>query len=136
MPCSRCAETASAVARKASVVRNFAGRGRGPATAVSPAVRPGPAVITSLGGTQVFVDHQGVGDRFTIDGGAGNDSATASGTGGDDVIGLAFDGTGIAVFANGGQAISVTNVDPAVVNARCAAAEPEPHVFFATTYQL
>jgi len=78
-------------------------------------VQPGPAVINSLGGAQVFVDHQGVGDRFAIDGGAGNDSVTANGTGGDDVISLAFDGTGVAVFAEGGQAVSVTNVEQLLV---------------------
>ncbi|HEY1289992.1 MAG TPA: calcium-binding protein, partial [Burkholderiales bacterium] len=34
-------------------------------------VQPGPAVIESLGGAQVFVDNQGAGDRFAIDGGTG-----------------------------------------------------------------
>src|SRR5262249_1539525 len=63
----------------------------------------GPAIITAPGGTQVFVDHQGIGDRFVIDGGAGNDSATAHGTGGDDIISLASDGFGVAVFSAGGQ---------------------------------
>jgi Ca2+-binding RTX toxin-like protein len=72
----------------------------------------GPAVINSLGGAQVFVDHQGVGDRFAIDGGTGNDSVTANGTGGDDVIGISFDGTGVAVLPRR-QAISVTNVEAA-----------------------
>src|SRR4029077_16381881 len=79
-------------------------------------VQAGPAVINSLGGAQVFVDNQGVGDRFAIDGGAGDDSVTANGTGGDDDIGIARDGTNsIAVFAAGGQAIDVTNVEHLLV---------------------
>jgi len=72
-------------------------------------------MINSLGGTQVFFDNQGAGDRFAIDGGAGNDNVTATGTVGDDVIGIAFDGTGVAVFAQGGQAISVTNIEQLLV---------------------
>src|SRR4051794_2309123 len=79
-------------------------------------VQPGPAIVNSLGGVQVFVDHQGVGDRFLIDGGAGNDSITANGTGGDDVIGIARDSTNsVAVFAEGGQAVSVTGVEALLV---------------------
>ena len=75
-------------------------------------VRAGPAVIDSLGGAQVSVDNQGVGDHFVIDGGVGNDSVTANGTGGDDDIGIARDGTNnVAVFAAGGQVIDVTNVE-------------------------
>jgi len=75
-------------------------------------VQAGPAVINALGGAQVFVDNQGVGDHFVIDGGAGNDSVTANGTGGDDDIGIARDGTNaVAVFAAGGQVIDVTNVE-------------------------
>ena len=78
-------------------------------------VQPGPAIVNSLGGAQVFVDNQGAGDRFAIDGGAGNDSVTAHGTAGDDVIGLAFDGTGVAVFAAGGQPVSITGVEQLLV---------------------
>ncbi|MFL6816636.1 MAG: beta strand repeat-containing protein, partial [Bradyrhizobium sp.] len=79
-------------------------------------VQAGPAVINPLGGAQVFVDHQGVGDRFAIDGGAGDDSVTAHGSGGDDVIGIARDGTdSIAVFAEGGQAISLIGVEHLLV---------------------
>jgi Ca2+-binding RTX toxin-like protein len=79
-------------------------------------VKPGPAVVNSLGGAQVFVDHQSVGDRFLIDGGAGNDSVTANGTGGDDVIGIARDSTNsVAVFAQDGQPVSVTGVEQLLV---------------------
>jgi Ca2+-binding RTX toxin-like protein len=79
-------------------------------------VNAGPAIITSLGGAQVSVDHMGVGDRFVIDGGAGNDIVTASGTGGDDIITIARDGTdSVAVFAQGGQPVSVVNVEQLVI---------------------
>jgi Ca2+-binding RTX toxin-like protein len=79
-------------------------------------VKAGPAVVNSLGGAQVFVDHQGVGDRFLIDGGAGNDRVTANGTGGDDVIGIARDSANsVAVFARGGQPVSVTGVEQLLV---------------------
>ncbi|HEY1290900.1 MAG TPA: calcium-binding protein, partial [Burkholderiales bacterium] len=79
-------------------------------------VQPGPAVIESLGGAQVFVDNQGAGDRFAIDGGTGNDSVTANGTGGDDIIGIARDSANsIAVFAAGGQPVSITNVEQLLV---------------------
>src|SRR5262245_23105059 len=72
----------------------------------------GPAVIESLGGAEVFVDNQGVGDRVVIDGGAGNDGVTAHGTSGDDVINIARDGTAsIAVFSGSGPIIDVTNVE-------------------------
>jgi Ca2+-binding RTX toxin-like protein len=79
-------------------------------------MQAGPAIVNSLGGAQVFVDHQGVGDRFVIDGGAGNDSVTASGSGGDDVIGIARDSiNSVAVFAQGGQVVSVTGVEQLLV---------------------
>jgi Ca2+-binding RTX toxin-like protein len=74
----------------------------------------GTSVINGLG-AQVFVDNQGVGDRFVIDGGAGTDTVTANGTGGDDTIGIAFDGTGVAVFTPGSPAISVTDVEQLLV---------------------
>ena len=71
----------------------------------------GTAVVNGLG-AQVLVEHQGVGDHVVIDGGSGVDSVTASGTAGDDVIGLALDGSGlIAVFGPGQPAIDVTNVE-------------------------
>ena len=75
-------------------------------------VPTGPAVVNALG-AQVFVDNQGVGDRFVIDGGTGVDTVTANGTGGDDSIGIARDGLGnIAVFTPGQTAfIDVTNVE-------------------------
>ncbi|HVY05516.1 MAG TPA: calcium-binding protein [Burkholderiales bacterium] len=75
----------------------------------------GPAVVNALGGVQVSVDNMGVGDHFVIDGGAGNDSVTASGTGGDDAIGVARNGANVAVFAEGGQAIDVTNVEQLLI---------------------
>jgi Ca2+-binding RTX toxin-like protein len=79
-------------------------------------VQAGPAVVNSLGGTQVFVDHQGVDDRLVIDGGAGNDSATASGTSADDVISIARDGTAsIAVVSGNGPIVDVTNVEQLLV---------------------
>ena len=68
------------------------------------AFNAGATVINGLG-AQVFVENQGIGDRFVIDGGEGIDTITANGTGGDDTIGIAFDGTGVAVFTPGSSAI-------------------------------
>ena len=56
------------------------------------AFNAGATVINGLG-AQVFVENQGIGDRFVIDGGEGIDTITANGTGGDDTIGIACDGT-------------------------------------------
>jgi Ca2+-binding RTX toxin-like protein len=78
------------------------------------AFNAGATVINGLG-AQVFVENQGVGDRFVIDGGEGIDTITASGTGGDDTIGIAFDGTGVAVFTPGSSAISVSNVEQLLI---------------------
>ncbi|MEO8133906.1 MAG: calcium-binding protein [Betaproteobacteria bacterium] len=83
--------------------------------AINLGVHAGPEVVNALGGAQVFVDNMGVGDHFVIDGGAGNDSVTASGTDGDDAIGVARNGTNVAVFADGGQAVDVTNVEQLLI---------------------
>jgi hypothetical protein len=76
----------------------------------------GTSVINGLG-AQVFVDNQGVGDRFVIDGGAGIDTVTANGTGGDDEIGIARDGTNtVAIFAGTGSSlIDITGVEQLLV---------------------
>jgi Ca2+-binding RTX toxin-like protein len=70
----------------------------------------GPAVVTAFG-TQVVVENPGVGDRLLIDGGAGTDSVTANGTGGDDVIGAIADGTNVAVVSGSGPIIGTTGVE-------------------------
>jgi Ca2+-binding RTX toxin-like protein len=75
----------------------------------------GTSVINGLG-AQVFVENQGVGDHFVIDGGAGVDTVTANGTAGDDVIGIALDSNStVAVFTAGAPAIDVTGVEQLLV---------------------
>jgi Ca2+-binding RTX toxin-like protein len=76
----------------------------------------GTSTLNGLG-AQVSVDNLGIGDRFMVDGGAGVDTVTANGTGGDDVIGIARDGTdSIAIFpASGLGAISITGVEQLLV---------------------
>ena len=70
----------------------------------------GPAVVTAFG-TQVIVENQGSGDRFVIDGGAGNDTVTANGTVGDDAIAVVADGSDVAVIAGTGPVISTSGVE-------------------------
>ncbi len=70
----------------------------------------GPAVVNALG-AQVIVENQGVGDRLLIDGGAGIDTVTASGSLGDDVIAVTADGANVAVTSPGGPLVGTTNVE-------------------------
>jgi Ca2+-binding RTX toxin-like protein len=73
---------------------------------------PGDSVVVNGLGAQVIVEHQGVGDHVVLDGGDGLDSLTASGTAGDDVIGIARDANNtVAVFGTGAAAIDVANVE-------------------------